>query len=665
MKNFFFCSIGLLLFITSSFVLSQSDRASRIDTLLSELSKSKNDTNRVELLGTISFEYSYVNPNLGLDYGKRGVELAKKIAWDKGLANALNSIGSNYSSLYKHLESVKYYKKSLAIYERLNDKEGMGEPLNNLGISYLEQSKYPIALKYFFRCLKLYDQLGKKKNKAHSLNNIGVIYFNTFDFPKALKFFKQYLSIAKELDNQEMQAQAMMNIGNAYSNLSKPQEALEYYKKSLKLFETVGNMPQVAINLMNLGWLYSEQADYTTSLEYLERALKLSESLGDKPSVSYTLLCISEAYWLMYKDTNSHKTPELTANIALNRQSNLNLSIENAIEAKRVSEEVGNLNNSSSAYSALYRGYKEKGELGKALSNYEKYVELKDSIYSKENRDKIAALEKARETDVNRIKIAKQKVQIEAQKTEQSFIIYSFIGILLFILTVLGLVFYQRKKADKLLYNVLPISIAKRLKKKEHPISDYFPLASIIFIDIVGFTSLSKETDPQVIVTILNKIFTHYDTIADKYGIEKIKTIGDAYMATAGIPVAQSDNPIRAARMAIEVQELMSEYKTDDGIKIEVRIGLDCGPVVAGVIGEKKFIYDMWSDAVNTASRMESMGKAGEIHISERFKEAINEVEEFDFEERGEMTVKGKGKMKTYFLKHRKSSRAVEGVTVQ
>lgn len=161
---------------------------------------------------------------------------------------------------------------------------------------------------------------------------------------------------------------------------------------------------------------------------------------------------------------------------------------------------------------------------------------------------------------------------------------------------------------------------------------------------------MSKESNPSDIVQALNNVFTHYDSIARKHGLEKIKTIGDSYMAAAGIPVIQKDNTLRAARMAIEVRDYMVDYYTDHGYKLDVRIGVDCGPVVAGVIGETKFIYDMWSDAVNTASRMESTGQSGTVQISERFKEAVSEYDEFNFTARGEIEIKGKGKMNTYFL---------------
>jgi class 3 adenylate cyclase len=133
--------------------------------------------------------------------------------------------------------------------------------------------------------------------------------------------------------------------------------------------------------------------------------------------------------------------------------------------------------------------------------------------------------------------------------------------------------------------------------------------------------------------------------------MEKIKTIGDSYMAAAGIPIIQKDNTYRAAQMALEVKAVMEDYHTSDGTKINVRIGVDCGPVVAGVIGEHKFIYDLWSDAVNTASRMESTGEAGQIQTTQRFKDAVSQYKEYTYQERDEIIIKGIGTMKTYFLK--------------
>lgn len=208
-------------------------------------------------------------------------------------------------------------------------------------------------------------------------------------------------------------------------------------------------------------------------------------------------------------------------------------------------------------------------------------------------------------------------------------------------------------KSEQLLLNILPEPIAERLMKGEQPIADHFDEASVIFIDIADFTKLSSKSTPQKMVNMLNEIFTHFDRIAAKHGLEKIKTIGDCYMAAAGIPVHRADHAEAVALMAVESMETMRNYRSEDGHEIKFRLGLDCGPIVAGVIGKQKFIYDLWGDMVNTASRMEANGIVDRIQCTERFAKKIeNKAEELGiiFEERGEIAVKGKGMMKTYFL---------------
>ncbi|MBM2813606.1 MAG: domain S-box [Ignavibacteria bacterium] len=211
----------------------------------------------------------------------------------------------------------------------------------------------------------------------------------------------------------------------------------------------------------------------------------------------------------------------------------------------------------------------------------------------------------------------------------------------------------ERDKSDRLLLNVLPETIATRLKEGETTIADHFSEASVVFIDIVDFTKSSAAADPKRVVEVLNVLYSKLDKIAQIHGLEKIKTIGDCYMAAAGIPIADPDNVNKAAQFALEAMNLLKDYDTGDGTILNFRCGVDCGPVVAGVIGENKFIYDVWGDMVNTASRMETNGIEGKIHCTERFREKLritNYELRIDFEERGEIEIKGKGMMKTYFL---------------
>jgi adenylate cyclase len=206
----------------------------------------------------------------------------------------------------------------------------------------------------------------------------------------------------------------------------------------------------------------------------------------------------------------------------------------------------------------------------------------------------------------------------------------------------------EREKSERLLRNILPEKIADRLKNGESAIADSFPEVTVLFADLKGFTEFSQHTDAQHLVGLLDEIFSAFDHLASIHGVEKIKTIGDAYMAVAGLPVPRSDHADAVASMAIGMQEAFRNVMTNRSLGLEVRIGIHSGPVVAGVIGRHKFTYDLWGDTVNLASRMESHGEPSRIHVSEATRLLL--ADRFRFADRGEVTVKGKGVMRTFFL---------------
>jgi len=220
----------------------------------------------------------------------------------------------------------------------------------------------------------------------------------------------------------------------------------------------------------------------------------------------------------------------------------------------------------------------------------------------------------------------------------------------------------EQKLTERLLLNVLPETIADRLKGRPgltgdsftERIVDSFPEVTVLFADIVGFTQFSEGVSPETLVDVLNDIFTRFDGIADRRGLEKIKTIGDSYMAAAGLPIPVADHSARAAHMALDLIELMDRLNEHNPHPLRVRIGLSTGAVVAGVIGKRKFLYDLWGDAVNTASRMESHGVSGRIQLTESTKLRLNGL--FSLEDRGTIHVKGKGEMHTWFLNGRSAS---------
>lgn len=209
-----------------------------------------------------------------------------------------------------------------------------------------------------------------------------------------------------------------------------------------------------------------------------------------------------------------------------------------------------------------------------------------------------------------------------------------------------------QKKSDHLLLNILPAAIVENLKKGEGSAAERFDSTTVLFADIVDFTSLASRISPLQLVNLLNQIFSKFDELTEKHGLEKIKTIGDAYMVAGGLPVPRADHAEAIADLALDMQKAIADFQTDTGEPFQIRIGIHTGPVVAGVIGIKKFTYDLWGDTVNVASRMECQGLPGSIQVTAAIYEQLKN--NYVFEERGAIAVKGKGQMSTYFLKAKK-----------
>jgi guanylate cyclase len=216
---------------------------------------------------------------------------------------------------------------------------------------------------------------------------------------------------------------------------------------------------------------------------------------------------------------------------------------------------------------------------------------------------------------------------------------------------ILHLLSLEQAKSENLLLNVLPKKIAYSLKQENATIAEHFENTSILFADIVGFTPMSANMEPEETVQILNKIYSHFDDLADRYELEKIRTIGDNYMVASGVPNPRPDHATALARMALKMIDYAEGLPSQNGYRIQFRIGINSGPLVAGVIGHKRFHYDVWGDTVNTASRMESHGMAGRIQVTQSTYELLKD--EFLLEPCGMVDIKGKGELETWFLLQR------------
>jgi adenylate cyclase len=315
------------------------------------------------------------------------------------------------------------------------------------------------------------------------------------------------------------------------------------------------------------------------------------------------------------------------------------------------------------AYNNLSEAYRLRGNYKEAIENIDNYHAIKDSIFSKENNKKI--LEQGMKYEYEKkaalAKADQEKKDALAMKElqKQKLVRNGFIGGFAVVLLFAGVFFGQRnrikqgkKQSDELLLNILPAEVAEELKTKGRTEAKLIDEVTVLFTDFKGFTQLSEKLSPQALVSEINDCFSAFDHIMQKYGVEKIKTIGDSYMAAGGLPTPNKTHPDDVVRAALEIQKYMHEHKlrkeSAGELFFEIRIGVHTGPVVAGIVGVKKFQYDIWGDTVNTASRMESSGGVGKVNISGATYELVKD--KFNCEYRGEIDAKGKGELKMYFV---------------
>jgi class 3 adenylate cyclase len=438
-------------------------------------------------------------------------------------------------------------------------------------------------------------------------------------------------------------ARTLGNIGTIYHGKKDFIKALDFHTRALKIYEEIGEKRGIAITLLNIGDVYLNRADYDRAFEYFTRSVKICEEVGEDITLMNAYGETGKLFYLLALD----KTGPIVHSplpVAGDKISYLRKSIEYSLSAFRLGKQIPALVETISWTQLLSDAYRELNDFKMSCYYLDSNRIFKDSVFTIDKEKLINDMSNRREMEVQEKEIQIQNVSLEKANIQRIALAGGLTGLVI----ILFVIYRSRRKSERVLLNMLPEKIAIRLKNKEKPIADLFSDASVVFIDIVGFTTFSMNKDPGYLITVLTDFFTKMDELSGKHGMEKIKTIGDCYMAVCGLPEPVPDSLERTARFALESRDLMRSYKTVDGFDIRVRIGIDAGKVVAGVIGEKKFSYDLWGDVVNTASRMESHGIVGEIQITENVFHKLDG--KFIMKERGEVEIKGKGKMRTWIL---------------
>ncbi len=662
----------LLSLLCASPVYPQLHGQDKIDSLLKELPRQKEDTNKVKLLNNLSFGYCSINSEEGIIYGQQGLELASKLGSEFLIANASSCLGMNYWYKSDYQKALENYLKAMKIFEKIGSKAGINFIAGNIGNVYGQEGNYPKALEYYFISLKAAEEIGDKGSIAYVNGNIATVYFYESDFPLALEYYMKSLKSNEEIGDKSGTATSTGNIGNVYAKENNYPKALEYYFKALKLHEEEGYKHGIASVSGNIGTVYNLQQNYRQALFWHLKGLQMAEAIGGKFSEAIALCNIGEDYIgivthppdkaKMTIAQEPHATPyHSDLVIPKGRATLLHKAVEYLDKAVVVSKEAGDIDNLQTSYRALSTADSLLGDYKAALNAFMLHTRYRDSVFSKENARKIMqqqmkykyekvqdslALVNAKKDDAAAMKLQRQRS-------------YTFLGVggvlalavfSFFMFRNNKLLGNEKERSDELLLNILPSEVARELKEKGTSQARHYDNVTVLFTDFVNFTQASESMGAQNLIDELHTCFKKFDEISEKYNIEKIKTIGDAYLAVAGLPAADPHHAENIVNAAQDIVAFMDDRLAKMGTErtFQVRVGIHSGSVVAGIVGVKKFAYDIWGDTVNTAARMEQNSEAGKINISQTTYELVKD--KFACEYRGEVEAKGKGVMKMYYL---------------
>lgn len=655
--------ISILLFFFFILIAGFSQNH-KIDSLKNLLNSSHIDTNRVKILVNLVSQYRRIDLKTALNYGKSALELCEVINDARSFVRVHTAIGYAYyfnddykNSLVHFINAAKFFEKNdNSLLVLIKDKEDYADLNNSIGTSFFYMANYEKSLEYFLKTLETRESLKDSIGIADCYNNIGVIYNNMEDLQKALKYYFKSLELKIQVNDEKGIATSYNNIGEIYRLQKDYDRALVYYEKSLKIKEEFGEQRGISTTIGNIGNIYMNTGKMKEALECLEQSLALKQEINDKFS-------IAEAYsslGLFYRQNENFKKSIYYYSLAY--------ELAREIEAPEILYESSE---------GLAFTYAKSGNYKKAFEFLTESKKIDDNLKDEKKVKEVAQLEMQYEFDkkqkeqefLTEQKQLKQEAQLQRQKTLSFLAIGAFIIMLVFAFLIyrnyndkkqanilLELqkekLAEEKKKSDKLLLNILPSEIAEELKRKGRASVKQYEKVSVLFTDFVGFTNMCERISPIELIDKLDKYFEAFDNIIDKFKLEKLKTAGDSYICAGGVPTANNSNPIEIVIAGLQMQEYVNQeyakFEEDDNQAWLIRLGIHTGPVVAGVVGKKKFAFDIWGDTVNIGARMEATGEPEKVNITGDTYNFIKHF--FDCTFRGKIAAKNKGEIEMYFV---------------
>lgn len=637
-----------------SYTCSQS--LSVADSLFKALDQNPRDSIAFIKLNEIIRDSYYSKPGLAMDISKKKLHYVKESGNQLEIGRTMLHIGIIHDLNANYDSALSNYVGALQVAEENNFNKLKADVYNNLSICLSIIGNMEESVSYSLKALEIYEILKHTKGIAAVYNGLGSRYMEMNQYEKSLEYYEKAAQLNLKLGRTSKLYGNYGNIGLLYLKLKQSENALNYLQKSLALIDTVNDLYDYSINIQYHVQAYQQIKDYEKALVYQERAYEIAIQLNDEVGI---FTCM-KGFGKIYTQLGEYNT-----------------ALEYFKKSEKLAERLGSKVFLTYLYNEISLTYARLNNYQKAYDYNRKYSALNDTILTKE---KVNAIQRIKQFDVDKkqkeITVLTQDSEIQSLKAKRQLFLRNFIlaiGIFLLLITLLlhsryryikrtrndlseknRIIALEKNRSDELLFNILPEEVAEELKAKGTAEAKLFELVTVIFSDFKGFTSMSEKLTPKQLVANIHECFSAFDAIIEKHGIEKIKTIGDAYMCAGGVPVPDENDIKNTVLAGLEMQSFMKARKIEcdaQGLpSFEMRVGVHTGPVVAGIVGVKKFQYDIWGDTVNTASRMESSGAVGKVNISQSTYELLKDDAQFSFESRGKIDAKGKGEIEMYFV---------------
>lgn len=573
---------------------------------------------------------------------EQAIKASKEIGYPKGEAYALKNIGMVYYMKGRYVETLDYWNKSLHVFESIPDDAGISNMLSNIGAIYLNQGADEKALEYSLKSLQVAERIGDTVRMITALTNIGSIYHNKKD-PVAIDYYVKVLPLVQSPDKIEEYAVITGNMGMIYYDQNDYRKAIEFYEKSIK---AAGTDFSAAFSLNGMGRVFAKQKKFSQAFSYHTKAMEMSERFEDNLQMVRSLRGL--------------------ASVNL-EQGYVNIALKYFNQAREIAEAMDNINvELIDLYKEMATAYSQSKDYPSAFDYQVRYSDIKDSLYSIESRKRLNQLQFDFELSKKEGELVLKEAMLKSEKQARIGV-----TITLGLIAAFSFIIYrsylkqsktnkildkQKEEIESLVLNILPKEIASELQVYGTSTPRNFENVSVLFTDFANFTQIADTMTPEVLVYQLSECFVAFDEIVEKHNLEKIKTIGDSYMCAGNIPSPNPDNAYKTVKAAMDILTFLSAHNARLEAKgqqpWEIRIGIHVGPVVAGVVGKKKYAYDIWGSTVNIASRMESSCASGRINISSDTYELIKD--RFECTHRGKVHAKNLGNLDMYFVEHEK-----------